>query len=112
MKAKSPVLRKVDGPPPRQGSQKKATARPLDLAAVTTYPLSARVSKVSVKDFGRPHKRGSRFETFAASLPRILAADQLRAVAENIERGRAKKRPLIWGMGAHVLKVGLAPIRV
>ncbi len=86
------------------------TAKPLDLTRVRTYPLSARVSKVSVKDFGRPHKRGARWSGFVASLPRILAADQLRAVAANLVRGRDRKRPLIWGMGAHVLKVGLAPV--
>ncbi len=97
-------------------SARKAPARPvrprkpLDLSGVRTYPLASRVSKVTVQDFGRPHKRGARISAFESSLPRILAADQLRAVAENLSRGREKKRPLIWGMGAHVLKVGLAPI--
>jgi hypothetical protein len=65
---------------------------------------------VNVEDFGRPHKRGARLADFALGLPRILAADQLRAVAANLVRGREKDRPLIWGMGAHVLKVGLAPV--
>ena len=86
------------------------TAKPLDLTRVRTYPLSARISKVSVKEFARPHKRGARFPGFVGSLPRILAADQLRGVAANLVRGRDRKRPLIWGMGAHVLKVGLAPV--
>jgi len=44
------------------------------------------------------------------SLPKILAADQLREVAARVVSGREKQRPLIWGMGAHVLKVGLAPV--
>ncbi len=98
---------------PKQPPVRKARApRPLDLSKVRTYPLDSRVSTVSVKDFGRPHVRGSRFKGFAASLPKILAADQLRAVAENVVRGRDRRRPLIWGMGAHVLKVGLAPLIV
>ncbi len=84
--------------------------RPLDLSGVRTYPLESRVSKVNVADFGKPHARGSRFLAFASSLPRILAADQLRAVAASLARGRERRRPLIWGMGAHVLKVGLAPL--
>lgn len=84
--------------------------RPLDLSGVRTYPLESRVSKVNVADFGKPHARGSRFSAFASSLPRILAADQLRAVAASLARGRERRRPLIWGMGAHVLKVGLAPL--
>ena len=98
MSSKKSPVRKVRAP------------RPLDLSRVRTYPLDSRVSKVSVADFGRPHARGSGFKGFAASLPKILAADQLRAVAENVVRGRDRRRPLIWGMGAHVLKVGLAPL--
>lgn len=84
--------------------------RPLDLTAVKTYPLASRISKVTVQDFGTPHRKGAGIRRFIDSLPNILAADQLRAVANQLERGRAKKRPLIWGMGAHVLKVGLAPV--
>jgi hypothetical protein len=94
-----------------KGSSRKARARkPLELKGVKTYPLTSRVSRVNVKDFARPHRRGDRLAGFVTSLPRILASDQLRAVAANLVRGRAKKRPLIWGMGAHVLKVGLAPL--
>ncbi len=84
--------------------------RPLDLSGVRTYPLASRVSKVSVHDFGRPHAKGAGLKVFVASLPNILAAEQLRAVAESVARGRERHRPLIWGMGAHVLKVGLAPL--
>ncbi len=97
-------------------SSKKTTTkrarprRPLDLSGVRTYPLASRVSKVSVEDFGKPHAKGAGLKAFAASLPNILAAEQLRAVAANVARGRERHRPLIWGMGAHVLKVGLAPL--
>lgn len=98
MSSKKPPARRVRAP------------RPLDLSRVRTYPLDSRVSKVSVRDFGRPHVRGARFSAFAAFLPKILAADQLRAVAASVSRGRDRRRPLIWGMGAHVLKVGLAPL--
>jgi hypothetical protein len=85
-------------------------SKPIDLTRVQTYPLASRQSKVSVDDFGRPHKRGGRFSGFVDSLPAILAGTQLRAVAADLVRGRNKGRPLIWGMGAHVLKVGLAPV--
>ncbi len=94
----------------RLASPKVRARKPLDLTRVRTYPLSSRVSKVSVADFGRPHRRGARLADFVGGLPRILAADQLRAVAANLVRGRERRRPLIWGMGAHVLKVGLAPV--
>jgi len=91
-------------------ARKVRAPRPLDLSRVRTYPLDSRVSKVSVADFSRTHRRGARLSAFVSTLPRILAADQLRAVAASLVRGREKKRPLIWGMGAHVLKVGLAPV--
>ena len=94
----------------KAASRPSRARRPLDLSGVRTYPLESRVSKVSVADFGKPHARGSRFSAFTSSLPRILAADQLRAVAVSVTRGRERRRPLIWGMGAHVLKVGLAPL--
>lgn len=89
---------------------KTRARKPLDLRGVTTYPLASRVSKVTVAEFGRAHRRGARLTAFASSLPKILAAEQLRAVADSLVRGRTRDRPLIWGMGAHVLKVGLAPI--
>ena len=89
---------------------KPVTPQPLDLSSLRTYPLASRRSKVRVSDFGRSHTKGARFARFVDSLPKILAADQLRAIAASLVRGRAKKRPLIWGMGAHVLKVGLAPL--
>jgi hypothetical protein len=96
--------------PAKKAVRKTRARRPLDLAGVRTYPLNSRVSKVSVADFGRPHARGSRLSGFVSALPRILAAEQLKAVAASVARGRERRRPLIWGMGAHVLKVGLAPV--
>jgi hypothetical protein len=94
----------------KKSAEKARARKPLDLAGVRTYPLASRMSKVNVADFGRPHLKGGGFRSFLASLPRILGADQLRAVAASVARGREKNRPLIWGMGAHVLKVGLAPL--
>jgi len=46
------------------------------------------------------------------SLPHILAAENLRAVVAAIERARAKGKPIIWGIGGHVIKCGLAPILI
>ncbi len=46
------------------------------------------------------------------SLPHILAAEGLRAVVAAIERARAKGKPIIWGIGGHVVKCGLAPILI
>jgi len=46
------------------------------------------------------------------SLPHILAAESLRAVVAAIERARDNGKPIIWGIGGHVIKCGLAPILI
>ena len=53
---------------------------PLSLEKIRTYPLAARKSKVTVRDFASAHRRGASLRAFLDSLPRILAGDDLRAV--------------------------------
>jgi hypothetical protein len=86
--------------------------RPLDLAKVQTYPLRSRQSRVTLAHFARPHTRGASFATFLDRLPRLLAADTLRAITGEIQRARTLDKPVLWGLGAHVLKVGLSPLVV
>ena len=86
--------------------------RPLDLAGVRTHPLARRKSKVGVAEFGRPHARGGNVTDFLDSLPRILGADTLRRLVADVLRARTLGRPILWGLGAHVLKVGLSPLIV
>ena len=83
---------------------------PINVSDLKTYPLKKRYSKVRVSDFARPWQRGGSFQTFCATLPDILAVKTLRAVAGAIVQAHRKKRPVIAGIGAHVVKVGLAPI--
>jgi hypothetical protein len=83
---------------------------PINVSDLKTYPLKKRQSKVKVSDFAQPWKRGGSFSAFYATLPDILAVKTLRAVAQAIAQARRKKRPVILGIGAHVIKVGLTPI--
>jgi hypothetical protein len=85
---------------------------PLSFERIRTYPLASRPSKVHVAQFARPYKRGSGFAKFLASLPHLLAAEQLRALAAAIAKARAGCKPLLWGIGGHVIKVGLAPVLI
>lgn len=86
--------------------------RPLKLNRVKTYPLRSRPSKVSVKDFARVVGRGASVSAWVTALPRILAANDFRAVIRALERARARRRPIIWGLGGHVIKVGLGPVLI
>jgi hypothetical protein len=85
---------------------------PLDLTGVQTYPLSSRKSKVTLADFARPHAAGGSFAGFLDSLPRILGGQSLRALVSDVLRARSLAKPIVWGLGAHVLKVGLSPVLI
>jgi hypothetical protein len=79
---------------------------------VTTYPLASRKSKVALSDFARPHTKGATLEAFLERLPRQLAGNTLRSLAGEVGRARSLGKPILWGLGAHVLKVGLSPVLV
>jgi len=96
----------------RAVSARPRSLRPLSLDAVQTYPLASRKSKVSRADFARPHRRGGSLASFVSGLPRILAGETLRELRDAILRARARGRPVVWGLGAHVIKVGLSPVLI
>jgi hypothetical protein len=83
---------------------------PINASDLKTYPLRKRHSKVRLADFAVPWKRGGSFSAFYSRLPDILAVKTLRAVTQAIVNAHRKRRPVIAGIGAHVIKVGLAPI--
>jgi hypothetical protein len=88
----------------------KLSYQDFDLSGVRTYPLANRPSKVRVEDFARPLPPGASVGALLDAMPRLLAAADLRAVVEAILRARESGAPVIWGIGAHVLKVGLGPV--
>lgn len=81
-----------------------------DSRRARTYPLARRKSKVRVREFARPHRAGASFKTFVDSLPDILAARDLSAVIRAIVQATRRGRPVIAGLGSHILKVGLNPV--
>jgi hypothetical protein len=86
--------------------------RPLKLDGVSTYPLASRSSKVSVKDFAGVVGSGASVKELFNSLPHILTGDHFRAVASAMRRARQKHKPIIWGLGGHVIKCGLSPVLI
>jgi len=83
---------------------------PLALDNVRTYPLTSRPSKVSLADFASPTSENSSLKDFLASLPNILAVQNLRELTVRMRRARELHKPIIWGIGGHVIKTGLAPV--
>jgi hypothetical protein len=86
--------------------------RPITLGAIRTYPLASRKSKVSVRDFARPPAHNISLTKFLDSLPNILAAEELRQLLAAIHRARRQRAAIVWGIGGHVIKVGLGPILI
>ena len=76
---------------------------------INDYPLKERDSKIDTSNLGVPFRGGS-FSDFISSLPQVLAAEDIRNLAQRIHQARLLKKPIIWGLGGHVFKVGLTPI--
>jgi hypothetical protein len=86
--------------------------QPVLLGGVRTYPIATRKSKVNVRDFARPVGKNASVKKFLASLPSILAAEDLREVLGAVHRAKSRKRAILWGIGGHVIKVGLGPLLI
>lgn len=77
---------------------------------IKTYSLKGRQSKVNINDFAKPFIKGGRFSDFFSSLPGILSSKHLKEVSAAIVQARKDGRPVMLGMGAHSIKVGLNPL--
>jgi len=86
--------------------------RPLDLTGLKTIGLNERGGKVKTADFASVYRKGSGVSGWLDALPHILAGDSFRAVAEAISAARARRRALVWALGGHVIKCGLAPVLI
>ncbi len=90
----------------------KYKIQPIDFAGLKTIPLAARGGKVRVEDFAASYTQGSGLRGWLNSLPKILAGESFRAVVEALGKARAADKAVIWGMGGHVIKCGLAPVLI
>lgn len=86
--------------------------RKIDRNRLRTIPARRRASKVKVDHDARPHVAGSDFSNFLSSLPEVLGAAELRAAISAWSGAWKRGRPVIFGFGAHLIKVGLSPLIV
>ena len=85
---------------------------PIDRNRVRTVPSRTRPSKVALADSARPHRAGASFGEFVDHLPHQLAGAELRAAIDAWARAWKARRTVLFGFGAHLVKVGLAPLVV
>jgi hypothetical protein len=90
----------------------KYPVEPIDLTGLKTVPLRTRGGKVRTADFAAAYWKGAGVAGWLDTLPHILAGESLRAVVIAIAAARARGRAIIWGLGGHVIKCGLAPVLI
>ena len=84
--------------------------KPVSLKNVKTCSISKRKSKISLAAVASIPEKGETFRTFLDSLPDILAAKNFKAAVAAVVKARQNNRPVVIGMGAHPIKVGLSPL--
>jgi hypothetical protein len=87
-------------------SPRRAAPEPLPLR---TTSLKKRGGKVRRGELARPVAAGATFAEWLDALPGILAGRDLRHLAAAIVAARRRKREVLLGIGAHVVKCGLSP---
>ena len=90
-------------------SRNPELGKPFDLSGLKTYELTSRPSKVFHDDLGKPVTPECSVDTWLASLPRQLAALDIRRVSGHIARAASQGHTVAAGLGGHVIKTGCAP---
>lgn len=85
---------------------------PLDFSELHTYSLHDRYSKVTVANFAKPLKPGATIAEYLAALPQQFLGVDFPELVESLAAIHKAGRPIVVGMGAHVIKVGLNPILI
>jgi len=85
----------------------------IDRDRLELLPFRQRDNKVGLADFGRPGSGAPEpagvWNRWLDSLLRVLAADRLRLLVQRLQEARRDGRTIIWMLGGHVVKTGLAP---
>lgn len=81
----------------------------LDFDKINTYPIKDRKNKVSILDFV-DLKDWQPENPVEKIFPNILKANDLKTIADEVVASAKKGKPVIWAIGAHVIKCGLAPL--
>lgn len=84
--------------------------KPVDLSRLKTYSIRDRAHKFDVDAVAGLPPKGAGFREWWDSLPPYLGVNELRAVVDAIVAARRADRPVIFALGAHVVKVGCSPI--
>ncbi len=83
---------------------------PVDLTRISTYSVAKRAHKVHTGLMAKLPEAGASVRDLLAALPGFLGAVEFRATVDAIVAAVRAERPVVLAMGAHVIKVGCAPV--
>ncbi len=86
--------------------------KPKDFSQLTTYSAAQRAHKAVVESQAALPQPGASATDLLDSWPAYLGAQQFRLLAEAIADATKADRPVVAAFGAHVIKVGCAPILI
>ena len=82
---------------------------PMDLGGLRTISLHDRPGKVAIADFAPVWQPGAKLTSL---FPALLAGTSFRKIVDAIVEARRNHKPVLWGLGGHVIKCGLAPVLI
>jgi len=85
---------------------------PLDFTALKTIPIRERGGKVRVEDFARAYEKGAGLTGWIETLPPHPGGRFVPGGGRGGGGARTKGKPILWGLGGHVIKCGLAPVLI
>ena len=88
----------------------KYRIKPFSPRGLKTYSLRSRKDKVNINNFAQILAPEKTFSHFVSSLPDILAGRDFKEFISLMHKARKKNKAIIFGLGAHVIKVGLSPV--
>ncbi|MHA7836706.1 MAG: GSU2086 family protein [bacterium] len=84
----------------------------IDRSRIRTQPARRRTSRVRTRDEARPLPAGATVAELLDALPNVLGGADLREAIGAWSRAWQRDRLVLFGFGAHLIKVGLAPVVV
>src|SRR2546425_11479395 len=90
-----------------------ADARKAYFSRLKTVPIAKRPNKVDASLLAKPPLPSDRsFTAFIDAFPRVLAAQDLRYVVDQIAAAAERGRGVLAMLGGHAVKVGLGPLLI
>lgn len=84
----------------------------MEFTGLNTVSIAERGGKVQARHFAKPYVKGGGIKNWLDSLPHLLGAESFQGVVKAMIHARKSRKAIVWGLGGHVIKCGLAPVLI